>query len=879
MIETKPKTIYLKDYQPALYQIVSIDLNFDLYDDRALVHSTLVCQTNKTHPSYQEKNAQRLVLNGEKLVLQEIKLNSRVLSLNEYQVDSKSLTIFEVPEQFSLEIKTEIYPDKNTELAGLFRSKTLFCTQCEAEGFRRITYYLDRPDVISKFTTTISADKRRYPVLLSNGNCVASGNIDNTRHWVKWVDPFLKPCYLFALIAGDLVSIEDYFVTKTGRLVTLKIYVERANLDKCQHAMEALKKSMRWDEDTYGREYDLDIYMIVAVDDFNMGAMENKGLNIFNSKYILARPETATDADYQNIDAVVGHEYFHNWSGNRVTCRDWFQLSLKEGLTVFREQHFLKDISRSSVRLIENVRTLRSHQFAEDSSPMAHPVRPEAYMEINNFYTMTVYEKGAEVIRMLKTLLGWETFRRGMDLYFERHDGQAVTTDDFVAAMETVSHQDLTQFKLWYQQAGTPEITVHERFDEKTKTYDLTLQQFCPPTSEQPIKHPMVLPVAVGLLDKGGSDLLPNSKILILTEKEQRFSFPNIQHQPILSLLRGFSAPVKIHREITNEQLAFLLAHDSDDFNKWDASQKLTERLIWKLVADYQAKRTLEASQDWLAAYRAMMHDDALNPALKAEILTLPAISYLLELQGELITDIDAIVAVRTFLKKALAENLKDEFFRLYKAYVSSERYVYNPSAVAARTLKNVCLNYLLLTTDPAGLACCMLQWKSANNMTDKLGVLTALSHWQGAERQRVLHEFYDHWKHDPLVLDKWFRVQASSELPSTLEVVKDLMRHSAFEITNPNKVYSLIGAFSANLACFHEKNGAGYTFLADVVLELDKLNPQVASRMVRAFTSWKRFDSSRQEKMKAQLERIKSEKNLSRDVFEVVSKSLSYDK
>jgi aminopeptidase N len=873
MIETTPKTIYLKDYQPPLYQIASVDLRFDLYNDKTLVQSTLLFQLNKVHPLYEEKNPRALVLQGEKLVLQSIQLDGRVLSRDEYQVDPKALTVFNVPEHFSLEIKTEIYPDKNTELAGLFRPKTLFCTQCESEGFRRITYYLDRPDVMSKFTTTIYANKHQYPVLLSNGNCIARGDVDNERHWVKWEDPFLKPCYLFALVAGDLVSIEDYFVTKSGRLVTLKIFVERENLDKCQHAMEALKKSMRWDENTYGREYDLDIYMIVAVNDFNMGAMENKGLNVFNSKYILARPETATDFDYQHIDAVVGHEYFHNWSGNRVTCRDWFQLSLKEGLTVFREHHFSKDISESPISLIENVRILRSHQFAEDSGPMAHSVRPESYMEINNFYTMTVYEKGAEVIRMIKTLLGWETFRRGMDLYFERHDGQAVTTDDFVAAMESASNQDLSQFKLWYQQAGTPEIRAQERYDEKTKIYYLTLKQFCPPTPEQPIKQPMVIPVAIGLLDKTGNNMLPKTEILILKEKEQTFSFTDIQHQPVLSLLREFSAPVKVHRDITDEQLAFLLAHDSDDFSKWDAGQKLTERLIWKLVEDHQKNRALAVPASWLEAYCAMMNDNALSSALKSEILILPTISYLLELGQS--TDITAIAAVRLFLKKSLAENLKNEFFSLYKAHLTSDRYVYSPAAVAARGLKNVCLSYLLLNTDPKGLDCCMQQWESANNMTDALGVLNALSNWQGVERQTVLNAFYEQWKHDPLVLDKWFRVQASAELPSTLEVVKSLMRHPAFEITNPNKVYSLIGAFSANLVCFHDQSGAGYTFLADVVLQLDKLNPQVASRMVRAFTSWKRFDSERQAKMKVQLERIKSQRNLSGDIFEIVSKCL----
>ncbi len=867
MIETEPKTIYLKDYQSPFFQIVSVDLRFDLFDNKTLVQSTLSLKKLN-------QDTEALVLDGEKLVLKSLKLDNHELSPTEYQVDSKSLTIFNVPKEFKLEITTEIYPQKNTALIGLFSSKTLFCTQCEAQGFRRITYYLDRPDVMSKFTTTIYADKKQYPVLLSNGNCIAKGNVDANRHWVKWEDPFLKPCYLFALVAGDLVSIEDYYVTHSGRLVTLKIYVERENLDKCQHAMEALKKSMRWDENTYGREYDLDIYMIVAVNDFNMGAMENKGLNIFNSKYILASPETATDVDYQLIDAVVGHEYFHNWSGNRVTCRDWFQLSLKEGLTVFRESHFSQDISESPVSLIENVRSLRSHQFPEDSGPMAHSVRPESYMEINNFYTMTVYEKGAELIRMLKILLGWETFRQGMDLYFESHDGQAVTTDDFVAAMESASGQDLTQFKLWYQQAGTPEITVQERFDDNTKTYYLTLTQFCPRTPKQPTKLPMVMPVAVGLLDKAGKNLLAKTtEVLILKEKEQTFSFPNMPYQPVLSLLREFSAPVKVRAETTDEQLAFLLAHDTDDFNKWDAGQKLTERLIWKLVLDYQAKKTLEVPKNWLEAHDAILNHPSLHPALKAEILTLPAISYLLELGQS--TDIDAIVAVRLFLKKSLAENFKEIFLVLYNAHTNTERYVYTPSAVAFRVLKNLCLGYLILGTGSSGIDLCIKQWNSANNMTDALGVLNALSNTECTERQTVLDAFYEHWKHDPLVLDKWFRVQASSELPNTIAVVKALMQHPAFEITNPNKVYSLIGAFSANLACFHDVSGAGYVFLADAVLQLDKLNPQVAARMVTAFTSWKRLDAGRQEKIKIQLERIKNQTGLSGDVFEIVSKCL----
>ncbi len=867
---SEPKTIYLKDYQEPHYLIDTIDLVFDLYEDKTLVQSTMHGHRNRnisgTFP---------LVLQGEKQKLLSVKLGERLLSSTEYQLDSETLTIPNIPEQFLLEIKTEIHPEKNTALEGLFRSKRMFCTQCEAQGFRCITFYPDRPDVMAKFTTTIIADKRRYPVLLSNGNCVAKGSQDSERHWAKWEDPFLKPCYLFALVAGDLVSLEDYFVTKSNRIVTLKIFVERENQDKCEQAMEALKKAMQWDEETYGREYDLDIYMIVAVSDFNMGAMENKGLNIFNAKYILARPETATDFDYQHIDVVVGHEYFHNWSGNRVTCRDWFQLSLKEGLTVFREHHFSKDISKSPVSLIENVRALRNSQFPEDSGPMAHPVRPESYMQINNFYTATVYEKGAEVIRMIQMLLGKENFRRGMDLYFERHDGQAVTTDDFVAAMEAASKMDLSQFRLWYSQAGTPEVTVQETYDVNTKTYQLTLKQFCPPTPNQPNKQPMVIPVAMGLLNKVGKDLLEKTEVLVLKTAEETFSFNKIPEKPVLSVFRSFSAPVKVHLETRDEDLAFLLAHDSDDFNRWDAGQKLTERLIWRLVEAYQGKRSLELPGFWLEAHRAILQDKGVNAALKAEILSLPSLNYLVELKKP--AEIDALFVVRTFLKQALSKGLQKELLENYDKHTLSGRYQYKPEFVAARSLKNLCLAYLVIGDPTVGIDLCLKQWKTANNMTDALAVMGALSNWAGEERERVLAEFYAHWQHDALVMDKWFRVQAGSELPNTLENVKRLMKHPAFEITNPNKVYSLIGAFTTgNLIRFHDQTGAGYEFLSDAVLQLDPLNPQVASRMVRGFSSWTRFDSARQEKMKLQLKRLLEQPKLSKDVFEIVSKCLA---
>lgn len=870
----KTNVIYLKDYQPPAYLIESTDLNIDLYEDKTLVQATLKMKINK-NTSFEK--APPLILQGEKLLLQSLELNGRTLSVQDYQVNANTLTIYSVPDTFVLVIRTEIHPELNTELSGLFRSKNLFCTQCEAEGFRRITYYLDRPDVMAKFTTTIYADKRRYPVLLSNGNCVARGIVDSYRHWAKWEDPFLKPCYLFALVAGDLVAIEDFFVTRSNRLVTLKIYVERDNQDKCQRAMEALKKAMQWDEEVYGREYDLDIYMIVAVNDFNMGAMENKGLNIFNSKYVLARPETATDVDYQHIDVVVGHEYFHNWSGNRVTCRDWFQLSLKEGLTVFREHHFSRDIFRSTVSLIDNVRNLRTYQFAEDAGPIAHPVRPDSYIEINNFYTATVYEKGAELIRMLKTLLGWKNFRAGMDLYFSKNDGKAVTTDDFIAALEEASGLDLEQFKLWYTQAGTPEIVVEEKYEENTKNYSITLKQSCLPTPGQPDKKPFVIPVAVGLLDKTGQEILSETQILILKESEQTFSFKNISEKPILSILREFSAPVKVHLNQREEDLAFLLAHDSDDFNRWDAGQKLTESLIWCLVENYEAKKPLQVPQKWLEAHHAILLEAKLDAALKAEILTLPSLNYLIEVKKPV--NLEAIFAVRTFLKQKLAEFLKEDMVATYKAYASSERYQYTPDKVAARSLKNLCLAYLVIADPSLGIELGFEQWKQANNMTDALAVMQALINWQGTERQVILDEFYIKWQHDPLVLDKWFRLQAGSELPETLKVVKQLMEHTAFQMTNPNKVYSLIGAFvNGNVINFHESSGSGYTFLADVVGTLDGINPQVASRMARGFSNWKRFDSDRQDKIRVQLQRLLNQKGISKDVFEVVSKCLAAD-
>lgn len=877
MSTEKGTVVYLKDYQAPNYFIDSIDLVFDLHEHHVQVESLLRCRINPDILARGERPP--FILWGKKLILKRVELNEVALIASLYQLEAESLTLPKVPDTFTLKIVTEIFPEKNTELSGLYRSNLIYCTQCEAQGFRRITFFPDRPDIMAKFSTTIYADKKQYPVLLSNGNCVSRGIVDAKRHWVKWEDPFLKPCYLFALVAGDLVSLEDYFVTRSGRLVTLKIYVERENQDKCEHAMEALKKSMRWDEETYGREYDLDIYMIVAVNDFNAGAMENKGLNIFNSKYILARPETATDDDYAAIDAVVGHEYFHNWSGNRVTCRDWFQLSLKEGLTVFREHHFSDDISQSPVSLIQHARALRTHQFAEDGGPMAHSVRPESYLEINNFYTMTVYEKGAEVIRMLKTLLGWENFRLGMDLYFEQHDGQAVTIDDFVAAMETVSKIDLKAFRLWYSQAGTPTVFVtHTAYYPETKTYEITLKQSCPATPGQPHKEPFVIPILIGLLDESGKDILSGNQVLMLEKETQTFSLPNItniEKKPILSFLRDFSAPVKVEMGLQrlDDELLFLMSYDSNDFCRWDASQQLTEKQIWSLVGT--ESKQWSVSKPWLEAYRTVLEDVAINPALKAEILSLPSLNALVETRSSV--DIEKLYEARLYLKRALANGLKESFFKIYALALTPGPYAYTPEAVSNRRLKNLCLGYLCESDHEKAIEICLNQWKGANNMTDSLGVLGALMNWKGVERTQVLAEFYDKWKQNPLVLDKWFRMQALSELPDTLVRIKELTLDPAFDLKNPNKVYALIGAFSnSNLPCFHAADGSGYAFLSEIILKLNDFNPQVAARMAGGFSSWKKFDKTRQEKIQKELTRLLAEKTLSKNVFEVVSKCLA---
>jgi aminopeptidase N len=875
-----PRTIYLKDYAPPAYLVDDVRLRFELDPAGTRVSSRLMVRRNP----HSARPEQPLVLNGQDLELLSIKLDGEVLGADRYQLDGEQLLLEHLADHLVLEIDTLIVPEKNTALEGLYVSSGMFCTQCEAEGFRRITFYPDRPDVMARYTTTLVADKHRYPVLLSNGNPVERGEGDDGRHWVTWQDPFPKPSYLFALVAGNLYCQQDSFTTRSGRKVTIKIYVEPENSRKCDHALHSLKQAMKWDEDTYGREYDLDIFMIVAVNDFNMGAMENKGLNIFNSSCVLASPETATDADYYNIQSIIGHEYFHNWSGNRVTCRDWFQLSLKEGFTVFRDQEFSADLNSRPVKRIADVNVLRGHQFAQDASPMAHPVRPDAYMEISNFYTVTVYNKGAEVVRMLRNLCGAQGFRKGCDLYFERHDGQAVTTDDFVKAMEDANGIDLTQFRLWYSQAGTPVVKAIPHYDAQQQRFDLTLEQSCPPTPGQDSKQPFHIPVEIALLDDSGRPLpvtlageaptAATHRTLALRENRQTFSFTAIERPPVVSLLRGFSAPVKLDIQRSHTELAFLFAHDPDPFNRWDAGQTLAINTLLDLVSRLQKGAELTLDDGFVAAFRATLEHSELDPALITQALTLPAESYLADQCATV--DVDAIFQSREFVRKTLADRLQNSLAHIYRRYDHREVYRFDAEHMAQRSLKNLCLSYLTEIDDHEARQRCLDQLAHANNMTDTLAALSALAQHAWPERDEQLQRFYTTWQHDPQVVDKWFSIQAGSRLPDTLEQVRKLLHHRAFRLTNPNKVRALIGRFCmGNPVRFHAANGEGYRFLADQVIELDAINPQMAARLVSALSRWKRFDAGRQTRMQEQLQRIVERPKVSRDVFEIVSKSL----
>ncbi|ODC02761.1 aminopeptidase N [Terasakiispira papahanaumokuakeensis] len=874
----QPQAIYLKDYQAPAFWVDQVKLDVALDDHQTRVISTLSLRRND-----QREAGLPLVLNGQGLTLKRIELAGQPLAETDYQYQEDLLTVARVPDQFTLVTEVEIDPANNTALEGLYKSNTMFCTQCEAEGFRRITFFPDRPDVLTRFTTRIEADQQRFPILLSNGNPIERGELDNGRHFVTWEDPFPKPCYLFALVGGNLQAVKDTFTTMSGREVALEIWVEPENLHKCDHAMRSLKASMRWDEQTYGREYDLDIFMIVAVNDFNMGAMENKGLNIFNSACVLAEPKSETDAAFQRVEGVVGHEYFHNWSGNRVTCRDWFQLSLKEGFTVYRDQSFSADMNSAPVKRIEDVAMLRTAQFAEDAGPTAHPVRPDHYIEINNFYTLTIYEKGAEVVRMMAELLGRERFRQATDLYFERHDGEAATVEDFVACMAEVSELDFSQFMRWYHQAGTPKIEASGHFDADARTYQLTLRQHTPATPGQADKLPLHIPVRMGLVGPNGHDLplelngeqLGTETVLHLREAEQTFTFHNIAAEPVPSLLRGFSAPVKLAFDYSREQLAFLMAHDSDGFNRWDAGQRLAVLALQHLVNQIQANEPLQLDPALIEATRTLLNGEMTDKAVLAEMLRLPSEAYLAEQYEQV--DVDAIHKARSFARKALADALYDDFLRLYKVNQRVGDYAPEANQIAERSLKNTCLGYLMAREDEATIALTQEQFNCADNMTDQRAALTLLAH---AEDPRLgaepLRRFGESWAHDPLVMDQWFSLQVTRPQADALDRLKMLMAHPAFSLKNPNRVRALIGAFvGQNRVNFHRQDGQGYQLLADVVIELNRLNPQIAARLVIPLTRWKRMTSERQDMMKAQLERIRQE-SLSPDLFEIIEKALA---
>jgi len=885
MRDAKPGTIYLKDYLPPDYWIDQTELDFELHEDHSMVLSRLHMRRNEAASESAE-----LKLHGQELELLEVAIDGRVLSEQEYSVSSSSLTISTVPDSFVLQCKTRIHPQDNTSLEGLYKSRTMFCTQCEAEGFRKITYYLDRPDVMSVFTVRIDADKTRYPVLLSNGNEVDTGSgSEGPRHNVTWHDPFPKPAYLFALVAGELSHIEDQFQTCGGRDVCLRIYVEEKDIDKCDHAMESLKRSMRWDEERFGREYDLELFNIVAVDDFNMGAMENKSLNIFNTSCILASPETTTDAGFEHIDAIVAHEYFHNWSGNRVTCRDWFQLSLKEGFTVFRDAEYTSDMGSRTVKRVEDVTYLRTAQFAEDGGPMAHPIRPDSFIEISNFYTVTVYEKGAEVVRMIHTLLGTENFRKGSDLYFDRHDGQAVTCEDFVKAMEDASGVDLTQFRNWYSQAGTPLLTVRDEYDEASKTYTLHVEQSCPATPGQQDKPPFVIPLAMGLLGDAGNlplklkesppdfETADNTHcVLMINEPSQSFVFEGVRERPVPSLLRSFSAPVRLDYDFSAADLYALMSRDGDGFVRWDSSQQLAVRAIGEVEQQLQSGEDPVVEPLLPQACGNLLGDESLDPAMVADMLALPGENYLAELASkEGGADVDSIYAARNAVRRAIATTQKELLLSTYHRLETDRAYAADAAQIGARSLKNICLDYLC-TADAKYLELARSQFEGASNMTNRFSALRALA-WYGSEEQssEALNAFYQLFKEESLVINQWFQLQASIPDGDGLARVRALMLHPDFDMKNPNKVRALIGVFSNNNPVnFHRADGAGYRFLADMVAELNGINPQIASRLLGPLTKWRNY-TGRSELMRGELERLAAMTGLSTDVFEVVTKSL----
>ena len=876
MKDALPQTIYLKDYKVSPFLIETTDLVFDLGDQQTCVTTRLVVRRNPA--SAEQSNSLELNSKGD-VQLQWIEIDEQRLNDSDYTLSDNMLILPNLPASCVITTEVLIQPQLNTSMMGLYRSRTMFCTQCEAEGFRRITYFPDRPDIMSIFTVKIVADKANYPILLSNGNAIERADLEGGRHSITWHDPFKKPSHLFALVAGTLAVVEDSFTTVSGREIPLQIFVEEKDLDKCAHAMLSLKKSMRWDEDVYGREYDLDIFMIVAVDDFNMGAMENKGLNIFNTSAVLANPKTTTDASFLRVEGVVAHEYFHNWSGNRVNVRDWFQLSLKEGFTVFRDSQFSSDMNSPTVKRIEDVSFLRTHQFAEDGGPMSHQVQPDAYMEINNFYTLTVYEKGSEIVRMYHTLLGAKTFRKGSDLYFDRHDGEAVTIEEFVAAMEDASGRDLTQFRRWYKQSGTPVLKVRSEYDATAKTYKLNFDQSCPPTPGQSEKLPFVIPLKLGLVSDDGVDIQLNSAgeteiIIEITEPHHHLVFENVDAEPVPSLLRGLSAPVKLDYPYSTEQLAHLMANDSDGFNRWDASQTLSLTVLNQLMHDSLHDRPMVLDGELVEAYKALLSDESLDSAMVALMLQLPTEALLHE-EADTI-HIAAIHDARSFLRTALAGCLAVELEAIYERHNTQQAYVPNVEQMGNRSLKNAALGYLMLVDSGVELA--WAQFQNADNMTDQSAALSALVNCPAAAdyAAKALALFLEEFKDEALAMNVWLQIQAANSQPNALDRVKALLEHSAFSMTNPNKIRSLIGGFAnANHVNFHVTDGSGYVFLTEQILALNTVNPQIAARLVTPLTRWKKFSEPNRKLMRDALQNIANEPNLVKDVYEIATKSL----
>ncbi|HIF5874509.1 TPA: aminopeptidase N [Vibrio parahaemolyticus] len=862
-----PQAKYRKDYQAPSHTITEIDLTFDLYDN-----DTIVTALSKV---VQKGESPTLELDGEGLELRSVKVDGEDWA--HHEVKEASLVLSDLPAEFELEIITKIDPEANTALEGLYKSGGAFCTQCEAEGFRRITYYLDRPDVLAKYTTKVIADKATYPYLLSNGNRIAQGEAENGRHWVQWQDPHPKPAYLFALVAGDFDVLRDKYTTMSGRNVDLEIFVDKGNLDRAGHAMTSLINSMKWDEERFGLEYDLDIYMIVAVDFFNMGAMENKGLNIFNSKFVLANDQTATDRDYLGIEAVIGHEYFHNWTGNRVTCRDWFQLSLKEGLTVFRDQEFSSDLGSRAVNRIDNVRIIRGPQFAEDASPMSHPIRPDKVIEMNNFYTLTVYEKGSEVIRMYHTLLGEEGFQKGMKLYFERHDGTAATCEDFVSAMEDATGVDLKQFRLWYSQSGTPTLRVNSEYNAEAKTYALTVEQFTEATQDQAEKQALHIPFDIELYDSKGQ-IIPLTingesvhSVLDIKQDKQTFVFENVADQPVPSLLREFSAPVKLEYDYSDAELIFLMKHATNDFARWDASQMLLAKYIRQNVTNVQTGSEVQLSEDLIDAFRGVLLDENLEPAFIAQVFSLPSINEITGWYKQI--DVDAVDTVLNSITVSLSAALEDELSATYHTLKQAE-YTIDHAAIGKRALRNQCLQFLAHTDK--GNTLVKAQYEAANNMTDTIAAMSAANSAQLECREELMADYSDKWKHDGLVMDKWFALQGTNPAEDALEKVKATMNHEAFSLKNPNRTRSLIGSFlAANPVRFHDKSGSGYQFAGEILRQLNDSNPQVASRMIDPLLKFRKYDEARQAMIRAELEKLKAMDNLAKDLFEKVTKAL----